>query len=75
MGLHDNLNIDLPLKLSPCDSLPRQVLSQLLKIERIDIDEILRNCNYSDTFIKQANDLQILEGISNCYQEYRILKL
>merc|ERR1711965_903369 len=31
---------------------------------RLDIDEILRNCNYSDTFMKEANDLQILEAIS-----------
>lgn len=53
----------------------RQILTQLIKIERVDIDEILRNCNYSDTFIKQGNDLQILEAISNCYDEYRVLKL
>ena len=29
----------------------RQVLIQLLGIKRIDIDEILRNCNYSDAFM------------------------
>ena len=66
---------DFEIKNLLASKFDRQVLSQLLKIERIDIDEILRNCNYSDTFIKQANDLQILEGISNCYEEYRILKL
>ena len=53
----------------------RQVLIQLLGIKRIDIDEILRNCNYSDTFMDEANDLQILEAISRCYEEYRVLKL
>ena len=53
----------------------RQVLMQLLQLKRIDIDDILRNCNYSDAFIKDANDLQILEGISKCYEEYRVLKL
>ena len=53
----------------------RQVLMQLLGLKRIDIDDILRNCNYSDTFIKEANDLQILEGISKCYEEYRVLQL
>jgi hypothetical protein len=53
----------------------RQVLMQLLQIERLDIDEILRNCNYSGTFIKEANDLQILEAISKCYEEYRVLQL
>ena len=53
----------------------RQVLMQLLGLARLDIDEILRNCNYSDTFMKEANDLQILEAISKCYEEYRVLNL
>ena len=53
----------------------RQVLIQLLGIKRVDIDEILRNCNYSDTFMSDANDLQILEAISKCYEEYRVLQL
>ena len=53
----------------------RQVLMQLLGLKRIDIDEILRNCNYSDAFIKEGNDLQILEGISKCYEEYKIFQL
>jgi hypothetical protein len=53
----------------------RQVLIQLLGIKRIDIDDILRNCNYSDTFMNEANDLQILEAISKCYEEYRVLQL
>ena len=38
-----------------------------------DIDEILNNCSYSEEFIKTANDLQILDAISECYEEYRIL--
>jgi hypothetical protein len=53
----------------------RQILIQLLGITRLDIDEILRNCSYSDAFMKEANDLQILEAISKCYEEYRILNL
>ena len=53
----------------------RQVLIQLLGIRKIDIDDILRNCNYSDTFMNEANDLQILEAISRCYEEYRVLQL
>ena len=53
----------------------REVLVQLLGIERFNIEEILRNCSYSDAFIKESNDLQILEAISECYDEYRILKL
>lgn len=53
----------------------REVLVQLLGVERVNIEEILRNCNYSNTFIKEANDLQILEAISGCYEEYKILQL
>ena len=40
-----------------------------------EIEEILINCNYSNAFIKNANDLQILEAISECYNEYRVLNL
>ena len=53
----------------------REILTQLINIERVDLDEILRSCNYSDVFIKESNDLQILEAISGCYEEYRVLKL
>ncbi len=51
----------------------RETLKELLQIEKIDIDEILRNCNYSDNFIVSANDLQILDAISGCYEEFKVL--
>ena len=51
----------------------RKTLEELLQIDRIDIDEILRKCSFSDSFIKGANDLQILEAISGCYEEYKVL--
>ncbi|WP_024772853.1 carboxypeptidase-like regulatory domain-containing protein [Aquimarina macrocephali] len=51
----------------------RATLMALLQVGRLDIDEILRNCNYSVDFIKFANDLQILDAISECYEEYKIL--
>lgn len=51
----------------------RKTLEELLQLERIDIDEILRKCSFSDSFIKNANDLQILEAISSCYEEYKVL--
>ncbi len=52
----------------------REILVQLLGIKRIDLEEIIRNCNYSDSFIKESNDLQVLEAISSCYEEYRIMQ-
>ena len=53
----------------------REILTQLLYISKVEIYEILRGCNFSDAFIKDSNDLQILEAISECYDEYRVLKL
>jgi len=51
----------------------RETLVELLQIQRVDIDEILRNCSFSDSFIETANDLQILDAISGCYEEFKVL--
>lgn len=51
----------------------RETLMAVLQLERVDIDEILNNCSYSVDFIRSANDLQILDAISECYEEYRVL--
>ena len=51
----------------------REMLTVLLQVERIDLDEIVSQCNYSKGFIRTANDLQILDAISECYEEYKLL--
>ncbi len=51
----------------------RETLKQLLQLEKMDIEDILNNCSYSRSFIQTANDLQILDAISNCYEEYKVL--
>ena len=51
----------------------RETLEEFLQLDVIDISEILRNCNFSESFIRTANDLQILEAISGCYEEYKVL--
>jgi hypothetical protein len=51
----------------------RETLTELLQIDEFDINDILSNCNYSTSFIKTANDLQILDAISSCYEEYKVL--
>lgn len=51
----------------------REILRELLQLEKVDIEDILNNCNYSKSFINTANDLQILDAISNCYEEYKVL--
>ncbi|EAZ95232.1 hypothetical protein FBBAL38_09594 [Flavobacteria bacterium BAL38] len=52
----------------------RETLAALLEINKDDIPIILQNCNYSEYFIQTANDLQIMDAISACYEEYKILK-
>lgn len=52
----------------------RETIAVLLGIDKNEIPDILQRCNYSETFIKTANDLQILDAISGCYEEYKILK-
>ena len=51
----------------------REMLTVLLNVNRVDLDEIVRQCDYSRDFINTANDLQILDAISECYEEYRVL--
>ncbi|OXA76177.1 CarboxypepD_reg-like domain-containing protein [Flavobacterium aquidurense] len=52
----------------------RETLAVLLGISKDEIPEILQRCNYSDSFIQSANDLQILDAISGCYEQYKVLK-
>ncbi|WP_159023808.1 carboxypeptidase-like regulatory domain-containing protein [Formosa sp. L2A11] len=51
----------------------REMLTVLLQVDRLDLDEIVRQCDYSKDFINSANDLQILDAISGCYEEYKVL--
>ena len=51
----------------------REMLTELLQIDKVDLDMLVSECDYSVDFINTANDLQILDGISSCYEEYRVL--
>lgn len=51
----------------------REMLMVLLQVDKVDLDEIVSQCNYSKDFIETANDLQILDAISECYEEYKVL--
>ncbi len=51
----------------------REMLIALLGVNKIDLDEIVSQCNYSEEFVTTANDLQILDAISECYEEYKVL--
>ncbi|WP_313806447.1 carboxypeptidase-like regulatory domain-containing protein [Flavobacterium sp.] len=52
----------------------RETVSALLGIDKKDIKDILKGCSYSDTFIETANDLQIMDAIKGCYEDYKLLK-
>jgi len=52
----------------------RQTLAAVLQMNQVDIDEILARCNYSKDFMRSANDLQILDAINGCYEEYKVLR-
>jgi len=52
----------------------REMIAVLLGIDKKEIAEILQHCNYSEAYIETANDLQILDAISQCYEQYKILK-
>ncbi|MCC1483603.1 carboxypeptidase-like regulatory domain-containing protein [Winogradskyella immobilis] len=51
----------------------REMLTALLQVNKYDLDEIVNQCNYSRDFIRTANDLQVLDAISECYEEYKVL--
>jgi hypothetical protein len=51
----------------------RETIAVLLGVDKKDIAEILQRCNYSESFIQTANDLQIMDAISSCYEEYKVL--
>jgi hypothetical protein len=52
----------------------RETICSLLGIDKKELADIISRCNYSETFAQTANDLQILDAISGCYEEYKILK-
>ncbi|TDP57569.1 carboxypeptidase-like regulatory domain-containing protein [Flavobacterium dankookense] len=52
----------------------RETIAVLLGVDKKEIAEILQRCNYSESFIQTANDLQIMDAISECYEQYKVLK-
>ena len=52
----------------------RELLVSFLQIDKDELEDVLSQCNYSKNFIQTANDLQILDAISGCFEEYKVLK-
>lgn len=53
----------------------REFLMETLNLSRMQIESMLKNCDYDDDFIMQSNDLEILKAMLKCYDQYEdILK-
>ncbi len=49
----------------------REFLMETLDLSRKQIEAILKNCHYNPEFVVRANDLQILQAVLRCYDQYK----
>ncbi|PID68280.1 MAG: TonB-dependent receptor [Flavobacteriia bacterium] len=49
----------------------REVLMEYLKMDREQLNSLLNYCNYSEYFIRNASDLQVIEAVLDCYENYK----
>lgn len=52
----------------------REVLIEYLEMDKSQLNALLDYCNYSKYFIKRASDLQVIEAVLECYENYKALK-
>ena len=52
----------------------REVMMEYLEMDRNDLMKLISDCNYSEYFIKKASDLQMIEAVLDCYENYKALK-
>jgi hypothetical protein len=52
----------------------REVLMEYLEMDKSQLNVLLDYCNYTDYFIKKASDLQVIEAVLECYENYKALK-
>jgi hypothetical protein len=52
----------------------RELMMEYLDMNAQELTELLNECNYSDYFIKQASDLQLIEAVLLCYENYKAIK-
>lgn len=52
----------------------REVMMEYLEMDKKQLIKLLENCNYSEYFIKKASDLQLIEAVLNCYENYKAVK-
>ncbi len=52
----------------------REIMMDYLDMSRKELNDLLTECNYSNRFITKASDLQIIEAVLECYENYRAIK-
>jgi hypothetical protein len=52
----------------------REVMMDYLDMSRKELNDLLTECNYSSRFISKASDLQIIEAVLECYENYRAIQ-
>ncbi len=52
----------------------REILMDYMGMSRKELDDLLKECNYSDNFVRRASDLQIIEAVLECYDNYKAIK-
>lgn len=52
----------------------REMMQEYLQMTEKQLNELLDDCNYSDYFIRTASDLQIVEAILSCHENYKALQ-
>ena len=52
----------------------RELMMEYLDMDAQELTELLNECNYSDYFIRSASDLQLIEAVLLCYENYKAIK-
>ncbi|TCI84394.1 carboxypeptidase-like regulatory domain-containing protein [Tenacibaculum sp. M341] len=52
----------------------REVMMEYLEMDKQELSKLLTDCDYSEYFIKKASDLQMIEAVLNCYENYKAIK-
>ena len=52
----------------------REVMMEYMQMDNEELRKLLVDCNYSDYFIKKASDLQMIEAVLDCYENYKAVK-
>lgn len=52
----------------------RELLMDYMDMSRKELNDLLKECNYSDNFIRKASDLQVIEAVLECYENYKAVK-